>query len=319
MPIIDWPLERLQEYRPEPRKPADLDRFWEGTLTEARRAALNPAIEPIEYPVGGLNARRVFFDGWRGARICAWFLSPSGAKARPTLVFYHGYSGNKGQIYDYLGWVLQGYTVMAVDTRGQSGDSTDPGDYPSGHVKGWMTEGITSPETYYYRAAYADCVRALDFARAQPEVDANRIGVTGGSQGGGLSLAVAALDGKVALAMPDIPFLCHFRRALEVTEADPYYEISLYINRYPDREGAVYNTLSYVDNLNLADRITCPVLMSVGLRDQITPPSTIFATYNNLPVAEKELRIYPYGGHEGYPTHAVHKLAWARKVLRPEE
>lgn len=317
MPIIDWPLQRLKEYKPEPPKPADLDRFWEATLTEARRAALNPAVEPLDYPVDGLDARRVHFDGWRGARICAWFIGKRGAKARPTIVFYHGYSGNKGQISDYLGWALQGYTVMAVDVRGQSGDSNDPGEYPSGHVKGWMTQGITAPETYYYRGAYVDCVRALDFARSQPEVDPRRIAVTGGSQGGGLSLAVAALDGKVALAMPDIPYLCHFRRAIEVTDAEPYNELATYINRYPDREDSVYNTLAYVDNLNLVDRITCPVLMSVGLRDNVTPPSTIFAAYNNLPVDDKELRIYPYGGHEGYPTHQIHKLAWARRILRP--
>ncbi len=316
MAIIDLPLEQLRVYRPSPNGQPDLDRFWSETLAEAKQAPLNPALERIDYPVADLDVHRVSYDGWHGARICAWFLAKSGARSQPTMVFYHGYSGNKGQVYDYLGWALQGYTVLAVDVRGQSGDSSDPEAYPGGHVTGWMTKGITSPQSYYYRGVYVDCVRALDFVASRPEVDANRIGVAGVSQGGGLSLAVAALDSRPKLSMPEVPYLCHFRRALEVTEQNPYQEIALYCQRYPDRLEAAFETLSYFDNLNLADRIRCPVLMTVGLRDAICPPSTIFAVYNRIG-AEKELRIYPFGGHEAFPSHHEHKLRWARRILRP--
>jgi cephalosporin-C deacetylase len=317
MPLIDLPLEQLKTYRPTPPRPPDLDQYWGDTLAEAAQAPLNPSIEALDYPVSGLRVARAYYDGWRGARICAWFIAREGARAQPTLVFYHGYSGSKGQVYDYLGWASQGYTVVAVDVRGQSGDSTDPAGYPGGHVTGWMSAGITSPETYYYRGVYVDCVRALDFAVAQPEVDPDRIGVLGVSQGGGLSLAVAALDSRPKLSMPEVPFLCHFRRALEISNANPYLELALYINRYPEREETVYRTLAYVDNLALADRISCPVLMTVGLQDLICPPSTVYAVYNHLSNSEKEMRIYPYGAHEAFPTHHEHKLAWARRILRP--
>lgn len=316
MAIIDLPLEQLRVYHPSPNGRPDLDQFWRETLAEAKQAPLNPTLERIDYPVADLDVQRVFYDGWRGARICAWFLAKSGARSQPTMIFYHGYGGNKGQVYDYLGWALQGYTVMAVDVRGQSGDSTDSEAYPGGHVTGWMTRGITTPGSYYYRGVYVDCVRALDFAASRPEVDVNRIGVAGVSQGGGLSLAVAALDSRPKLSMPEVPYLCHFRRALEVTEQNPYQEIALYCQRYPDRLEAAFETLSYFDNLNLADRITCPVLMTVGLRDAICPPSTIFAVYNRIG-SEKELRIYPYGGHEAFPSHHEHKLRWARRILKP--
>jgi cephalosporin-C deacetylase len=317
MPIIDLPLEQLKTYRPEPPRPPDLDQFWRDTLAEAAQSPLNATVDEIDYPVAGLRVGRASYDGWRGARIAGWYLARQGARAQPTLVFYHGYSGSKGQVYDYLGWALQGYTVVAVDVRGQSGESTDPGNYPGGHVTGWMTAGITSPETYYYRGTYVDCVRALDFAVAQPEVDPERIGVLGVSQGGGLSLAVAALDPRAKLSMPEVPFLCHFRKALEVTNQNPYQELALYVNRYPEREETVYRTLAYFDNLSLADRIRCPVLMTVGLQDLICPPSTIFAVYNRLSSAEKDLRIYPYGVHEAFPTHHERRLAWARRILKP--
>src|SRR5579884_4330221 len=107
MPVFDLPLDQLREYRPEPRKPADLDQFWRETLAEAARAPLNASLEELDYPVEGLRVCRAFYDGWRGARICAWYIARRGAKAQPGLVFYHGYSGSKGQVYDYLGWALQ--------------------------------------------------------------------------------------------------------------------------------------------------------------------------------------------------------------------
>jgi cephalosporin-C deacetylase len=317
MPLIDYPLDTLRSYRPEPNAPSDLAEFWQATLEESAKAPLNPAFEKIEYPVTGLDVQRVSYDGWRGARMSGWLLARTGARAQATLVFYHGYSGSKGQIYDYLGWALQGYTVLAVDVRGQSGDSSDPGNYPGGHVTGWMTKGILSPETYYYRGAYVECIRALDFAVTQPEVDPARIGVLGVSQGGGLTLAAAALDPRPKLAMPEVPFLCHYRRAVEVSDVNPYLELALYCHRNPDRESQVFQTLSYFDNLSIAGKITCPVLVTVGLQDKVCPPSTIFAVYNHLSSTEKEIRVYPFGAHEAYPTHHEHKVAWARRILRP--
>jgi cephalosporin-C deacetylase len=317
MPIIDMPLEQLRAYRPEPELPADFEAFWRNTLVEAAAAPLEPSLERVAYPVADLDVYRASYTGWHGARISAWFLARRGARSQPTLVFYHGYSGNKGQIYDYLAWALQGYTVLSVDVRGQSGDSTDPEVYPGGHVTGWMTQGILSPASYYYRGVYVDCVRALDFAASRPEVDPERLAVLGVSQGGGLTLAVAALDSRPRLAMPEVPYLCHYRRAVQVSDRLPYQEIATYLHRYPDREATVFDTLRYFDNLSLADRITCPVLMTVGLQDLVCPPSTIFAVYHRIK-GEKELRIYPYGAHESYPTHHEHKLAWASRILRGE-
>ena len=67
--------------------------------------------------------------------------------------------------------------------------------------------------------------------------------------------------------------------------------------------------------MNLAPRIACPVLMSVGLQDVCCPPSTIFAAFNHLDSAEKEMKVFPYNGHEGNPTHVLNKLAWARRLV----
>jgi cephalosporin-C deacetylase len=315
VPQVDLPLDQLQVYRPELTAQPDFAAFWKRTLTEAAAIPLNVTRTRVDYPVDEVVVEKLTYDGWHDARICGWYISRQQARTQPTLVFYHGYSGNKGQVHDYLGWALLGYTVLAVDARGQLGESTDGSRYPGGHAMGWMTLGITSPDEYYYRGVYVDCLRALDAVVAQPEVDPDRIGVVGASQGGGLSLAVAALDARPKLALAEIPFLCHFRRGVDLSSVNPYLEIANYCTRRPENTETAFRTLSYFDNVNLADRITCPVLMTVGLQDVCCPPSTIYAVYNRI-ATQKEMRIYPFGGHEVFPTHHEQKHLWARTYLK---
>jgi cephalosporin-C deacetylase len=180
-----------------------------------------------------------------------------------------------------------------------------------------MTRGIESPETYYYRRIMTDSVRAVDAAAAHPAVDPERIAVTGGSQGGGLSIAAAALSTRVRFLMPEVPFLCHYRRATEITDADPYGEIARYLHIHRDSEERSFRTLSYFDGLNFASRTSAPALYSVALMDTICPPSTVYAAYN-WHAGPKEIRVYPYNNHEGGGSfHAREKLAFARRHFGP--
>ena len=314
MPKIDLPLEELRVYTPALTRQPDFDAYWERTLAEAARTPLQASLEPVDYPVAGPAFYRIFYNGWRGARICGWYITPAGAGPFPTVVVYHGYGGSKNSIFALLPWVTAGYAVVAVDTRGQTGDSTDPTPYSSGHWRGYMTAGILDPEEYYYRGAFVDCVRALDFVASRPELDAGRIALTGISQGGGLTLAVAALDRRPKAAVARVPYLCHYRRALEITDQQPYWEIAQFINWRPEYEQTAYRTLSYCDNLNLAPRVTCPTLVTVGLQDLICPPSTIFAVYNHL-TCVKDILIYPYMGHADSDAQWEPMLRWLRKYV----
>jgi cephalosporin-C deacetylase len=315
VPIFDFPIEKLREYRPTPNREPDFKGFWAETLAEAARVPLDPEVVPVDYPVDGLRVSHVRYTGWDGARIACWYLTPQGDGPFPAMVFYHGYSGNKGAIYDHLGWASQGYAVLAVDVRGQNGDSNDPTDYGMGHFQGWMSQGILDPRRYYYRGVFVDCVRALDFLSARPEVDPDRIGITGTSQGGGLTLAVAGLDRRPKVAMADVPFLCHYRRAVDITDQRPYSEIVEFCRSHPGRDAEVFRTLSYFDAVNLAPEVTCPTLVSVGLLDMICPPSTVFAAYNNLS-GPKEITVYPFGVHAVYAPQWEEKLRWARRYLK---
>ena len=314
MPTFDKPLAELKAYKPALTREADFDAFWQKTLAEAATIPLQAQFTKADYPARQLKVYDVRYTGWNGARIAGWYLQPAGSGPFPGIVVYHGYSGSRAQPHSHFHWAAQGYAVLAVDTRGQSGESTDPTVYSTGHVKGWMTAGVLDPNEYYYRGAYIDCVRALDALATRPEVDMKHVGVTGVSQGGGLTLAVSSLDPRPVAAMADIPYLCHYERAVDMAVVMPYLEISDYIKLYPQRERQVFRTLSYFDNMNLAPRNKSNVLMSVGLVDDCCPPSSIYATYNHLS-CNKDIKVYRYHKHEDILAHWAEKFAWAQKYI----
>jgi cephalosporin-C deacetylase len=321
MAYFDLSFEELQTYRPLRQEPADFDAFWQATLQQTRQFPLDVKFEPVDYGLQTLETFDLTFNGYAGQPIKGWLLLPRQRSGRlPTVVEFIGYGGGRGFPTDWLLWSSAGYAHLVMDTRGQGsawlkGDTPDlQPDGASPHLPGFMTLGITSPTKYYYRRVFTDGVRAVEAALSHPAVDATRLAVTGGSQGGGISLAVAGLQPAVQAVMPDVPFLCHYRRATEITDGDPYQEIAHYCKIHRDQVEQVFQTLSYFDGVNFAARIKAPALFSVGLMDDICPPSTVYAAYNHLP-GRKEIRVYPYNYHEGGGTyHNLEKIRFLHNL-----
>lgn len=320
-PAVDLSLEQLRVYKPELTKQDDFDDFWEESIKESKKYPINGELIPYDYPVKEVKVYNAYYNGFKGARINGWYILPLEADKNnkvPVLIHYHGYTGDKGYIQEYLKWVIQGYAVFAVNVRGQGGQTPDPAIYSQGGITGWMTLGILDKYEYYYRNVYMDCVRAVDFVCEKEEIDTEKIGILGASQGGGLTIAVAALDKRPKFAMPVFPYLCHFKRAMEMYQEGPYREFFEYFRRFDPEmktEDKVFQTLSYFDGMNLATKITCPVLMAITLRDVICPPSTMFAAYNHMTCA-KELKIYPHHGHEALPFHDEAMIEFARRFMK---
>ena len=232
------------------------------------------------------------------------------------MVRYLGYTGGRGLAHEVSVWALAGYACLVVDTRGQgtgstSGDTGDPGGTAGPSSPGFMTRGVLDPDTYYYRRVFTDAVRAVDAIRLHPRVDPERVAVTGGSQGGGISIAVGALADGLVGVLPDVPFLCHFRRATEVTDEEPYGELVRYLKVHRDHLDRVFGTLAYFDGAVLGRLASAPALFSVALMDQVCPPSTVFAAFHAYGGADKEIAVYPYNEHEGGQAfHQAEQLDW---------
>jgi cephalosporin-C deacetylase len=322
MATFDLPLEELKTYLPKREEPQDFDIFWEETLAEARQKPLEAHFEPVECGLRLVEVYDVTFNGYAGQPIKGWLYLPrQRAGLLPCVVEFIGYGGGRGLPIEWLLWSNACYAHFVMDTRGQ-GSSWRSGDTPdlepegsNPHSPGFMTRGILDPRTYYYRRVFTDAVRAIEAARSAPQVDGDKVAVTGGSQGGGITLAVSGLVPGLAAAMPDVPFLCQFRRAVGLTDVSVYQEVVKYCSVHRDKIERVFNTLSYFDGLNFAARARCPALFSTGLLDETCPPSTVFAAYNHYAGMDKHIIVWPYNNHEGGDAFQdVEKLKFIRRI-----
>ena len=265
----------------------DFDEFWERSIAELN--AVPPAFKMIEQPKMSDGNIRVFEISMRShdqVRVRGWLEVPRQvSKPLPVVIRVPGYGQNMkpiGKCDDMI--------VFSFNPRGHGNSQQDI----SGQPNNFWIRGLDNAETYYYRGSYLDCIRAVDFISSRPDVDQDKIAVWGGSQGGGFAFATAALDSRVDYCIADIPFLCDWRNYFRLSH---WPEMDNWIAEQPQRSWeSTLRTLSYFDTMNLAGRIRCPTLMSVGLQDGVCPPTTCFNTFNRIP-GEKSYRIYPNKRH----------------------
>jgi cephalosporin-C deacetylase len=306
MPLIDMPLEQLHAYQGRNPRPADFDAYWDRALAELD--AVDPEVVLEPYPLKSHFAEcfHLWFTGVGGARVHAKYVRPKRADGpHPALVEFHGYSGHSGDWHSKLSWASQGFSIAALDCRGQAGLSEDVGVVKGNTLRGHIIRGlIDGPEKLYYRSVYLDTAQLARIVMALDEVDPARVGAMGGSQGGGLTLACAALEPRIKKAAPTFPFLCDYKRVWEMDLAKGAYdEIGQFFRHFDplhQNDALWWERLGYIDNQHLAPRIKAEILMPMGLMDTICPPSTQMAAYNKIP-GKKNLLIYPDFGHEGLP------------------
>ena len=322
MALFDLPHAELVEYRSTVQPPADLDTFWESTLAQARGAAAPTRVEPVTTGLRLVDTYDVTFSGFGGHPVRAWYHRPAEvSEDLPVVVHYQGYGGGRGLSHQVRLWPLAGYGCLEVDTRGQGsgwadfpGDTPDPSGSEAAHP-GYLTRGIGDPETYYYRRVFTDAVLAVDVAETLPGADAQHLAVVGGSQGGGIAIAVASMRDDVTAVLTDVPFMSDFPRACSLATVNPYLELTRYLSVHRDHVERVFGTLAYFDVSVLGLLATAPALFSVALMDQTCPPSTVFAAYNAY-AGPKQIREYPFNDHEGgQGFHEVEQLAWLAEHL----
>ncbi len=309
MPLLfDMPFEQLKTYQGTNPRPADFDDYWGRALAEMRAVDSQAELVPAAFEAPFADCSDLYFRGVGGARIHAKLVRPKSTQGpHPAILMFHGYSGSAGDWLDKLPYAAAGYTVAALDCRGQGGQSEDVGGTVGWTLRGHIVRGLDdTPDKLMYRQLFLDTAQLARIVMAMPDVDPDRVGVTGGSQGGGLTLACAALEPRIRRVAPTFPFLCDYQRVWELDLAkDAYAELKEWFQRFDprhEREKQVFTQLGYVDVQYLCPRIRGEVLMAVGLMDTICPPSTQFAAYNKI-TARKSLAIYPDFGHEGLPGH----------------
>jgi cephalosporin-C deacetylase len=310
MPLLDLPLAQLKTYAGRNPRPADHDAYWAKALRDLDATPPEASLMPSDQITPrGVECFDLWFTGVGGARVYAKYLRPTGAKNCPAVLQFHGYTMSSGDWLPKLAYAAQGFCVAALDCRGQGGRSQDAG-APLGNTQaGHIIRGLDDPDPHklLFRNIFLDTAQLARVVMARPEVDARRVGAMGGSQGGALALACAALEPRLRRVAAVFPFLSDYQRVWEMDQAkDAYAELRNYFRAFDprhEREEAIFTKLGYIDLQHLAPRIRAETLMFTGLADSITPPSTQFATYNKI-TAPKEVVVYPDFGHEQLPGEA---------------
>jgi cephalosporin-C deacetylase len=311
MPLtFDFPLEELYTYQGLNPRPADFDSYWDTALAEMRALDAQVELIPAEFQVPFAECLHMYFTGVGGARVHAKLVRPKGIKTpHPALLIFHGYTGDSGDFADKLAYVAAGYTVAALDCRGQGGLSEDAGGVSGNTQHGHIIRGLDDalngqPEKLLYRQIFLDCAQMAKIVMEMPDVDPKRVGATGGSQGGALTVACISLELRIQRAAPTFPFLSDYKRVWDMDQAkDAYSELKEFFRHFDpnhEKEEAIFEKLGYIDIQFLAPRIRSNVMWTIGLMDTVCPPSSQFAAYNKI-TSQKAMVMYPDFGHESMP------------------
>jgi len=316
MPRLDKPLNDLLLYQGRNPRPADFDAYWDAGLRELDATAPQPElVRNAAIDTAHSEAFDLWFTGVGGARLYAKYLRPKnravdgGANSKsPALLQFHGYTGDlyigsSGDFTPQLSFSGEGFCVAALDVRGQAGRSEDPSREQGTSWQGHFIRGLdaSDPRELFYRQVFLDTAQLARVVMSFDEVDAERVGVLGNSQGGALALACAALEPRIRRAVIGKPFLCDYRRVweMDLANGNAYWELSYFFKNFDPRhehEEAIFTRLGYIDCQHLAPRIRAEVLLFTALMDAYCPPSSQFAAYNKI-TSKKDLLVYPEFGH----------------------
>lgn len=266
---------------------ADFRAFWDNSLKELAKVAPNYklTLQP-EKSNADYDMYIVEMKSFGNELIRGYYAKPKKEGKHPVIVEYMGYGS--APFLPNTRW--NGFAYFVLSTRGQGLNQS------TNRYGNWIVYGLDNKENYYYRGAFLDLVRAIDFVAARPEIDGNKIAVKGGSQGGAFSFAAAALDKRVKVAAPTIPFLSDYPRYFQIARW-PKADFDKYMEANPDRKwNEVYDLLTYFDIKNLAQYIECPLIMGIGVQDNVCPPHINFAAYNQVKT-EKRWMAFPRHGH----------------------
>ena len=297
------------------RTPDDFDAFWDDVLRQAAAVPLDPELVPDPLRTSDdVEVFQAFYTSIEHVRVAAWYCRPvHRAERTPAVMFLPGYQMDPPIPKE---WARKGYLALSVAPRGKlrSTRQFNPG-YPN-----LLTHNIVDRHTYGYRGFYVDAWRGIDFLLSRPEVDPERLGVTGSSQGGGLTVTTAAMRPQVRAAAAGAPYLCGFLDSIELTHTYPYEEINDYLRLHPESRSEVEATVAYFDGINFAERIRCPIIVNIGQQDNVCPPETGHALFERIGSADKRLYSYDGHGHEaGRVRHgAVVDRFFARHLLGQE-
>ena len=321
MPLVDMSERELLEYQGRNEKPQDFDAFWDKGIREMEALGTEAEFRRAELQVKNAECFHLYFQGMGGSVVHGIYIRPTNTtRPAPAVLEFHGYAGSVREFSEALGWAAAGFCYAAMDCRGQGGQSQDKASVLGTTLRGHIVRGLEDgPEQLYYRNVFLDTAQLARIVASRPEVNERQMGAMGGSQGGGLAAACAALTPWLARAALRYPFLSDYRRVWEMDLAkDAYAELKDFFRWFDPRhlrEQDIFTALGYIDVHHLASRIQARTRLYTGLMDTLCPPSTQFALYNHIQ-APKDYQLYPDFGHEDLPGQKDDVMQFMQEMVK---
>lgn len=302
-------------------KPVDFDSTWERWLNEAKEIPAEVEVVKIEETQFG-RIIDFYYNSINDVRVFArlYHNDDSVKNNRPLITLFHGAGSNVYEdhnIWHSMNWVNVGYSVVMMDARDQGGKTIDNNDYQF-KDRPYLCHGCLDKETHYNKMLYLDACKLLYLTRDESvEIFApfinSKIIAAGPSQGGELTLAVCSLTTIPDIAIPDIPSGCALIERIE-NKNGKYTVLANLIEDYPEYKDKIYEVCGYFDLINMTDKITCPILSSIGTVDDVCPGPYYYEAYLNIK-SPKEIFLYEGYGHGGFELiHLPIKYNFASKI-----
>lgn len=296
--MIDLPLADLYKYTGSNPFPDDFDSFWDEQYKLLENCEKNIELNDTGIIIEGCKLYDLYFSGVDGAKVYAKYIRRE-EDLSPVILYFHGYRRSSPSWSNLLQYVAIGFSVIAMDCRGQGGRSEDisivKGNTFAGHFVRGLADG---PHNMLMHFIMLDAAETALIAKS---LSHSLVVSYGASQGGALALACAGLCNDVNSVISLCPFLCDYKRVWQTDlGGSAYSELIEYFRMFDPRhehEDEIFYRLGYIDVQNFAHRITADVLMMTGLMDDTCPPSSQFAVYNKI-CSEKRMIVYPDFAHE---------------------
>ncbi len=296
MNFLEEQIKELEQINVPKTARVDFDEFWKKTLEKVEEKNLNVKSKIIDHPFKSAEIRELTYEGLDGTPVSTYLMLPEKAKTEsvPVVVAYHGFQWCKMYPEQYAHWLMIGVAVIAIDFRFQGGTTGSNSGFPEGMGQYYINLGVLDINQYYFYHLITDALLAVKLARETVEIDSTKIAVAGASQGGGLALTIAALDKSVRLSMALVPSASWIEKRI-MDRTGSFANLAAYIARCPHHLDKILDTVSYIDNINHADKIKCPVLVGLGLKDPGCTPDTVYASINKI---KSEKKVIPYAFQE---------------------
>ncbi len=311
-------FDKYINYFPGFTKENDFDHFWSIMANEIKKVPMQS-----EYVLNKkrsnarFNIYDVTFRSYMKVVIHADLYIPKNTEKPKPIIICHDYNS----INQYKGYgVLENFAYLFLKMRGHHSIIEPVPTQTENKEKstpGFLTEQIYEPKNYYLTGVYLDLFRSIDFLRLVKEIDCSELAIIAKGISVPAALFTQCYNKRVTRLVLDSPLFVDLETSQNLSKADSTAEVNSFISTLKRDKIKIKKNLSYYDGLNFSSKVDSSIMMSIGLRDDLSPAKCALSLFHYLN-CEKIIEIYPEDNNECGGVDQFQKaLKWLKHEMYP--